>query len=363
MPLMISTVFLWLVRRIPVLALAGVVTLTAGEVLMRTGIVLPVIDYDKSDPMMPWAKPDQRCVMYVAQATYRCPPIEINSEGMRGPTVDWSKKVIAVLGSSQVMGTGVAEDEVGVQVLDRMLQQKFPEYTVANCGLGGFGPYHQARYLEKLAAEHKLHAAVVRLANEDCIFLPSATKQRHPVVNWLRDNSRLFSTLSRKASAQLGLLRKAFRAELQKVVKLRLSRQPTATAEQSYTKELAQYRLLGPLPGGPQKDHLMTLINTAGRFNLPLMFVVPDPLGTECEKFHVEVLAALARQRQNGNVPVFVEVITPEDYGLAQYTMKTRLQEFNKQFTLRCDPHSNAAAHQLFAEKTFELLQRSGLVR
>ena len=56
-------------------------------------------------------------------------------------------KRILVLGDSYTWGYGVADDEIYTEVLEKSLQQKYPQYEVLNGGVSGWGTDQQYLFL------------------------------------------------------------------------------------------------------------------------------------------------------------------------------------------------------------------------
>lgn len=76
--------------------------------------------------------------------------IEINSKGLRESEIDYqsskSRYRILALGDSFLFGTGVTEEHVYVNLLERQLQQSY-DVDVINAGVGGYGPWREYAYL------------------------------------------------------------------------------------------------------------------------------------------------------------------------------------------------------------------------
>ena len=79
----------------------------------------------------------------------------INSKGLRDTEIGMKKPKgqfrILLLGDSIIFGQGVSFTETLVQRLERALRESgaFDSVEVINCGVAGYGPHQQRRFLER----------------------------------------------------------------------------------------------------------------------------------------------------------------------------------------------------------------------
>ena len=339
--MLLPTFIRWSFGRIGGLFSTIALTLVLGEILMRIGLVLPAIRYDKSNPKVPFVTPNQRAVMYVGNATYRCPGITINSDGLRGPEIDWSKKVILWLGSSEAMGVGVRDYETSTAWLQNAIDEKYPEsnVTIANAGLAGFGPYHQTVLLERLAKQHPIHAAVVRITIGDATLLPKTILTRWQFVNLLREHSCIFSTLSRRSKGQFDLAR---------AVDFNINKPAVGKVSEFFSEDVGKRRYVR------QREHWERMFEVAKAHHIPLLLVFVNPRNTGSDQM-LEVGLRSASARQAG---VALAIIPPGSFELESMSVDAAHSEYMRRWTIRCDPHANAAQHALVAQQVFRFLQQ-----
>ncbi|MFP6621168.1 MAG: GDSL-type esterase/lipase family protein [Pirellulaceae bacterium] len=85
------------------------------------------------------------------QATTIGQPLSINSRGLRDREYSDEKppgtRRILVLGDSYTWGYGVGDKEIYTEVLETLLQEKYPHYEIINAGVSGWGTDQQYLFL------------------------------------------------------------------------------------------------------------------------------------------------------------------------------------------------------------------------
>ena len=334
--MLMRPVIRWLLSRLGLLALVGALLLVITEGLIRSGVMLPIINY-KKDPYLPLLEPNQRAVMYLANCSYRTPPISINSEGNRGPETDWSRKVVFFLGSSETFGSGVADHETYAALIDRYVedQDQRNTYDCVNMGGVGFGPFHQATYLERFLANHTPYGIVVRVSIGDRNFKQVEISGRPAAMDWLYARLESAPFFMRKLQAQMQAL---------KNIKITFGKdaQPesvydTATGEAMWANN---------------QEHWQRMLDLAEQHDARILFFVFDPLGATGSRLLTDQLMAMV----DGHAQAQVVHLGPELFGLGQVPKQQRERVYNRRWSLRCDPHANAALHRRLSEGLYEQL-------
>ena len=79
------------------------------------------------------------------------PRISINSDGFRNTEIDWTAPTILAVGSSQLLGPGLEDDEVWTAIVsDSLSAAEGRPIIVVNAGTPGYGPYHQAVTVQEI---------------------------------------------------------------------------------------------------------------------------------------------------------------------------------------------------------------------
>lgn len=278
-------------------------------------------------------------VTFLGNYSIKSPLININKSGFRGPSFKKAQEHIAVVGSSEVMGPGLTDDETIAGYLqlnyDTMITQ------VLNLGRGGYGPAHHKIVLDRVYQNHSIDTVILRVALSDRFFkLVDAQKlilekqkklRRDRVKGLFKSSAFLFN----RASAQVNAIRSGFSFQLH----------GTGPADEvdAATKMWEDFG-----------DTWQEIIVNANNHGAKVVFLLPNPTGALGNHYLCEQLLALSDDRMVSTIE-----LGPQSYGLQEYSREKRELLVAKQLTLRYDPHSNRLQTKIIADKLHSFLTAS----
>ena len=331
-------------RQCVMLAAIGLTVLLIGEVWLRMPAapksIAYVYDEELGHRYAPNQMPSPRPLgLFGVEA----PPMTLDAEGFRNREVDWTQPVVLALGSSELVGPGVADEEIWTARLSGLLRQDSGRpVTVYNAGTAAYGPYHSAVVLRRFIEERgrKPSLVIVRVSVADRKFVPWTREQlsQERVNKERRDFIKGYSLfvpfLVAKAQLQLTSIRAAMVTVYRGGSRAASADNPVEMAEKMWAQNRGYWHQMAVLG----RDH-----------NIPILFMVSDPYGTEGGKFLYEALTDEMRKESC----VSAWLLDNGPFGLTERGAGERQQAFVRKFTLGYDPHANALQHQIIAEALF----------
>ena len=328
----------------------GVLFLGLGELWMRMPGWDHRLEYVPDDVFGAQLAPDQRGFVWLARLSYQSPSITLNSAGWRGPAVDWSKRVVVALGSSDSLGIGVTDSEVWTARLGASLGA---EFQVQNASHPGHGPQKHALRLRRILALGKPELVLIRVSMQDRYFRPepenslAAGRVGAERRQKIRALTRFLPYLVNKLQAQ--------RKSIIMATKPRwLRKEPRAA--------IAGGRLCGD--GERMWRDNETWWREAARrgrdAGAPVVFLLYGPVGSASSRVLANHLRTLAAEHSTNHLII----LGPAAFGLDKIADEdTRAKTLRATLVLRRDPHANAAQHRLIAIATTSRLRELGLLR
>lgn len=263
------------------------------------------------------------------------PSMAIDENGFRNGAVDWKRPIILALGSSEVVGPGVAEGDIWTAQLARLLRNGSQDhFAVYNAGTAGYGPYHSAVVFRRLLKSHQKPAVVImRVSLADREFLPLTQDQlreersKKDTRDLVKQYTLFVPFLFAKARLQVESVSSIFRNQS--------NDNTAAAAETMWLRNIEYWSAVATL---------------AGEMDISVVFLVSDPYGT----VGGQVLFDLFKDRFSDERCQFVWMLDNRSFGLLQENVRERQKRFAEIYTLKHDPHANALQHTIIAEKVFE---------
>ncbi len=334
----------YLLRQAMTLAAVGLIVLLVGEAWLRMPAapksIAYVFDEELGHRYAPNQMPSPRPLGLFA---IEAPPMVIDAEGFRNGEADWSKPVVLALGSSEVVGPGVAETDIWTARLSGLLSRDSGRpVTVYNAGTAAYGPYHSAvvlrRFIEELGRKPAL--VIVRVSLADREFVPWTREQlsQERVNKERRDFIKRYSVfvpfLLAKAQLQVNSIRAAVTSLFQRKTTVPTADNAAAMAESMWSAN---------------RDHWRRMAMLGGRHHIPILFMVSDPYGAEGGKVLYRALNEDLAQEACASV----WLMDHEAFGLTDSHVSERQQAFARKLTLGYDPHANALQHRIIAQELF----------
>jgi hypothetical protein len=261
------------------------------------------------------------------------PPIGINEDGFRNGPIDWQGATVLAVGSSELLGPGVEDDEVWTALATEALTRRFAQpVTVVNAGSSGYGPYHHAMTVRRFLETHgRPKAIVVRASVSDRRFgrptsaeLEAARRQK-VYSRAVKAVSEFLPFLVNKVQAQVLAVRRTFRPD------------PPA-AQEAPAHEMPEVADQMMEANGVWWTEIVSL----GRENcVPILFYVDAGDGSPSALR----LAELLTDRFGTEPGVQIAVFDIRATGMDAVPQSLRRQRFASEYTLGDDPHGNAALH------------------
>jgi hypothetical protein len=316
----------------------GVLFLLIGELWFRMPWTTKILVYEFDEERNYRLVGRQSRGLGLGNFSVMSPPISINSAGFRNPEIDWTAPTILAVGSSQLLGPGIEDNEVWTAIVsERLSAAAGGPVVVVNAGTPGYGPYHQAvtarRYLERHPRPHLL---VVRAAVSDRAFPKPTAEQldalrRHMALSTrVRRVSEFLPFLVNKLAAQVGAIRDTF-------VPPRL-KADDAPADEAAAAADAMWRSEAPF--------WHEIVDLAGSAGVPVLFFVDGADGAPSARRLTALLADAFRDRDD----VTVGLLGAREAGLDVEDDEERRQRYREWFLLGYDPHANARLHRVTAE-------------
>jgi lysophospholipase L1-like esterase len=140
------------------------------------------------------------------QYTWQGIPVSINSKGLRGAEIDYSKPegVVRILnlGDSVAMGWGVRVEDTYGQRLEALLNEGVEpgrRYEVVNAGVPGWNLENSLAYLQAEGERYQPDVVLLDITLVNDIFGSSALEEagrRHPIIQWLRSHTHFWPFLT-----------------------------------------------------------------------------------------------------------------------------------------------------------------------
>lgn len=338
----------YILRQAMTLAAVGLIVLVIGEVWLRMPAapksIAYVFDEELGHRYAPNQMPSPRPLGLFA---IEAPPMVIDAEGFRNGEVDWTKPVVLALGSSEVVGPGVAETDIWTARLSGLLSRDIGmPVTVYNAGTAAYGPYHSAvvlrRFVEELGRKPAL--VIVRVSLADREFVPWTREQlsQEQVNKERRDFIKRYSVFVPFLLAKVQLQVNSIRAALTS-----LSSHRTGAAPADNQAEMAESMW------ARNRDYWQQMVALGRDHHIPILFVVSDPYGTEGGTRLFRALSEALAQEACASV----WLMDHEAFGLTDNHVSERQQTFARRLTLGYDPHANALQHRIIAQELFTHLK------
>lgn len=318
--------------------LLGVAFLLIGEIWFRVPWTTKILVYEFDEERNYRLVERQSRGLGLGNFSVMSPPITINSDGFRNAEIDWSTPTVLAVGSSQVLGPGIEDDEVWTAIVsDGLSAAAGRPIVVVNAGTPGYGPYHQAvtvrKYLERYPCPRVL---VVRASVSDRAFPKptaeqlDALRQHMTVSGRIRRFSEFLPFLVNKVGAQIVAIRDTFAPHRQVTDPAAMDEAPSA-ADAMWRSE------------APFWNEIVDLASSAG---IPVLLFVDGADGAASALHLKELLAQEFRNHEH----VSVGLLGARETGLEIDDVETRRQRYREQFMLGYDPHANARLHRVTAE-------------
>jgi hypothetical protein len=338
----------YLLRQAMTLAAVGLTVLVIGEVWLSMPAapksIAYVFDEELGHRYAPNQMPSPRPLGLFA---IEAPPMVIDAEGFRNGEVDWTRPVVLALGSSEVVGPGVAETDIWTARLSGLLSRDSGmPVTVYNAGTAAYGPYHSSVVLRRIVEElgRKPALVIVRVSLADREFVPWTREQlsQERVNKERRDFIKRYSVfvpfLLAKAQLQVNSIRAAVTS---------LFSRSTTAAPANNQADMAESMWAG------NRDYWQQMAALGRDHRIPILFVVSDPYGTEGGARLFRALSEALAQEACASV----WLMDHEAFGLTDSHVSERQQAFARRLTLGYDPHANALQHRIIAQELFTHLK------
>ncbi len=314
-------------------AIAAVAFVAIAETYFRTPLAPVALEYVFDETFFHRYQPNQRRVVtFLGNHSVESPPVRTNSQGFRGAEPQRDVPNIAIIGSSEVFGSGVREEET----VSGVLQRRFGDSVwVRNLGTGGHGPEHHRRMLERVASRDGVRDAVIRVAVSDHVFfMPDeaqfeAERVNKPRRERIESYVASASFVANKLLAQRHALRQLFRRPHR-------SLSDTTLAEAMWRNFESAWR---------------GAIGSAEKADVRLVFYIPNGVGDANNRYLCERLVS-ATDKSSASV----HELGPTAFGLDGLSETMRRRRFNDRFTLGYDPHGNAARYEVIGSELHRIL-------
>lgn len=315
-------------------AVAGL-ALVAGEVYLRLPFGRP-LEYQPDEELVAVLAPGQRSAWET-----------VNRDGHRGKETDWSAPVILAVGDSQGWGAGVADDEVWTARLEGFLkrQRTYAAFQVVNASHPGHGPYQHYQRARRVLEKRRVDAVIVRASLEDWNFRPAPPEQVPQLIEEAR-----FRQSVRRYTKVVPFLVKRVKEQAASIQTTFRPRPAAASPGLSRERGERMWR-----EHGPWWERLADL---AHRHDVPLVFLVYDPLGLPGSAVLHDRLRDFAEKRTGAHV----FRLGPEAFGLRGGSPEERDREFRTRFALPHDPHANPLQHEVIGRAVHGFLAESGIL-
>lgn len=294
-------------------------------------------------------KPDQSGVTYIGKCVFT-PPISINKNGFRGTDFDKDKKQILCLGSSEVLGTGVKDDECWPSILEKQLGQYTNNIQVINAGKLGFGPYHFRIVLDRYINKYnKPELVIIRLATGDMGFTAPTADQLRTEKNSFERNSKIKKVtlflpfFLNKLTLQKKSILQVFTPKTNQPV---LNSFEVADAADTFISRF--------------KNDIIAIIQKCEEKQIPVILCVIDPISTPASTRLNQLLGDLIKANNLQNT--YTLFIDSKEFNLSDLDLQERKIKTITTLRIAGDPHSNALQHNIVGEKLFNFIRSSHIL-
>ncbi len=272
------------------------------------------------------------------------PRMGIDEYGFRNGRTDWAQPVLLALGSSEVVGPGLRDEEIWTARLARLLSDWSGEKVgVYNAGTGGYGPYHASVVLQRfINRQVKPSVVIVPVSLGDRGFLPPGEDEveREKNEKRRRDLIRKYTLflpfLYNKAELQFESIRGILSLRKEGGV-FGADGETTAAAEEMWSRN---------------KEYWVKIATVCEQLRIPVLFIIYNPYGTPGGDSLFSIFSA-----HFGRSPCkLVSMLGPSQFGLRQSDVSDRRNAFREKYTLRYDPHANSLQHEIIAKELARLL-------
>ena len=335
----VQTFILWVWSHLPMVVVTAILALAMGEVYMQATF-LPSIFYQFDSELEFTYVPDQKSIVWQGNYSVPSPPIRINSNSNRGSETDWSKKMVVALGSSEVMGPGIEDEQTWSANLEQILRENAgnDSIEVVNAGTGGYGPYHHSVAFERILENHDIDSAIIRASVGDRNFgPPKHISRKGSLHKFLRDHTVFIRYLINKTNAQVRLIKRSF---------VPFPFRKKVNSAHTRTLKLAEKMW------SENESYWMRAIEAAIHSEVKLVFLIVNPTNSDGESYLARRLSELCKTLRYG---VVLE-IGPQPFGLEDVPPSDRKKVFERNLTLGYDPHGNPKQHEVIAESIRDFL-------
>ena len=337
----VKTFMRWAWSHLPMLLVTVLFSLVVGEVYMQVAF-LPSLFYQFDAELGYTYIPQQQSIAWQGNYSIPSPPIRINSDGYRGSETDWSKKIILALGSSEVMGPGIEDNQTWAVNLEKKLRVKSDDEAieVVNAGVAGHGPFHHMVTFERFLADQEtaIDTAILRVSVGDRNFRrPEQVLPKSSLHKYLRDHTVFIRHLNTRLKAQIRLLKRSFTPfPFRKKI------------DTAHTRTLQMAEKMW----SENKSYWIEFLEDAKQKQTKIIFLVINPTDSGGETHLAARLSELCKILNYGTV---LE-LGSERFDLENLSEREKKRVFESDFTLGYDPHANPKQHQIIAESLEEFL-------
>jgi hypothetical protein len=326
------------------LLLVGFVFLLVGELWFRLPWTTKLVLWEFDEELLARLSAPQSRGIGLGNFSAVSPPMGINRDGFRNGEIDWTVPSILAVGSSELLGPGVEDDEVWTAIAsERLSIARGEKIIVVNAGSGGSGPYHHAVQVRRFFDKYPSPLVVlVRVSVGDRFFVRphaaelDAARKRYALSSRIKRYSEFLPFLANKVRAQI--------VAIQETVAQIRGAEPSAGAHEAPAVADAMWQA----NAGFWKD----IASRATLSGVPVLFLVDGADGAASAERLSELLSQEFRGRSNVSVVLF----GARDIGLSMHDDTARRRQYREQFTLGYDPHANVTLHRLQAEFLIPLL-------
>ncbi len=310
-----------------------------GEVYFRFPSTLRMLSYEFDSDLAMRLRPNQRGVSIIGKGTFT-PAITLNLEGYRGESIN-GKKTILCLGSSEVLGTGVKDNETWVSILERTLVSRGIDIQTINAGNPGYGPYHFKITLERFLLKHPApEAVIIRINTGDMDFVQPSQNEIETVK---KNNYR--NTKLKKITIFLPYLFNKMERQKKSILQVFDFKKKSSVNElNKYESSQAADTMINRF-----RADFKSIVSICQKQNILLIFSVIDPISTPSSVRLASQLDSLTIS--TGYKKAFVYPILCKEYNLQNYSLLERKKAVMETLRLPGDPHSNALQHLIIGER------------
>jgi hypothetical protein len=320
------------------LFLIVMITLIFGEIWFRLPCNPPLLDYEYDDTLLFKLKPNQKGCILQGGGGLVSPPITINNDGFRNDPVNWTYPSILCLGSSEVLGSGVKDNECWTSILQKRLLPFFDgKISVINAGNVGYGPYHAMNVLKSFINKKRPNMVIFRLSTGDKDF----QKPTESILYKKRPEKDLNKKI-KKVSRFIPFLLLKMEAQQKRIENMLLNNKNVpGTLLNQYEIESAAEDMWNN-----NGVYIHEIGNICHKLSVPLIFVVYDPIETPASIKLVNILKKNMADCPTCSIVFFGSNI----FGMDQLPIAQRKEITIKTLRIPYDPHANALQHHIVGE-------------